>query len=164
MQVVSDTSPILGLASIGLLDLLKSQFENVLIPQAVLEELKVETDFRGTLAIQEALKNGWIQPRDVQNKPLAQAFALELDKGESEAIALAVDLGIQMIVMDESMGRERARAMGLQTVGVLGILLNAKKHNQIGSVKEAMESLRQEIGFFISDNLFEQIVNAAGEG
>lgn len=81
-----------------------------------------------------------------------------------EAIALAVDLGIQMIVMDESMGRERARAMGLQTVGVLGILLNAKKHNQIGSVKEAMESLRQEIGFFISDNLFEQIVNAAGEG
>lgn len=60
MQVVSDTSPILGLASIGLLDLLKSQFENVLIPQAVLEELKVETDFRGTLAIQEALKNGWI--------------------------------------------------------------------------------------------------------
>ena len=133
------------------------------IPQAVLDELKVETNFRGTSAIQEALKDGWLQPREVQNKPLAQAFALELDKGESEAIALAVDLGIQMIVMDESMGRERARAMGLQTVGVLGILLNAKKHGQIKSVKDAMESLRLEVGFFISDSLFKQIVNTAGE-
>jgi predicted nucleic acid-binding protein len=163
MQVVSDTSPILGLSAIGLLDLLKIQFETVFIPQAVLEELKIETDFRGTTAILQALKAGWLQPRDVQNKTLAQAFALELDKGESEAIALAIDLGIQMIVMDESMGRERARAMGLQTVGVLGVLLNAKKHNQIQSVKEAMKSLRQEIGFFISDHLFEQIVHAAGE-
>ena len=34
--------------------------------------------------------------------------------------------------------------MDLQTVGVLGVLLNAKKHNQIQSVKEAMKSLRQE--------------------
>ncbi len=87
---------------------------------------------------------GWLQPRDVQNKTLAQAFALELDKGESEGIVLAMDLGIQMIVMVDGMGRERARAMDLQTVGVLGVLLNAKKHNQIQSVKEAMKSLRQE--------------------
>jgi predicted nucleic acid-binding protein len=151
------------LSAIGLLDLLKGQFETVFIPQAVLDELKVETNFRGTSSIQPALKDGWLQPREVQNKPLAQAFALELDRGESEALALAIDLGIQMIVMDESMGRERARAMGLQTVGVLGVLLSAKKHGQINSVKKAMQSLRQEVGFFISDNLFEQIVNAAGE-
>lgn len=163
MQVVSDTSPILGLSAIGLLDLLKFQFDTVFIPQAVLEELKIETDFRGTSAIQQALNAGWLQPRDVLNKSLAQAFALELDKGESEAIALAMDLGTQMIVMDESMGRERARAMGLQTVGVLGILLNAKKHNQIQSVQAAMKSLRKEIGFFISDHLFEQISQVAGE-
>jgi predicted nucleic acid-binding protein len=163
MPVVSDASPILGLSAIGLLELLKAQFDSVFIPQAVLEELKVETNFRGTSAIQNALKNGWLQPRDVQNKPLAQAFALELDKGESEAIALAMDLGIQMIVMDESMGRERARAMGLQTIGVLGILLNAKKRGQIKSVRTTMESLRQEVRFFISETLFEQIIQASGE-
>ena len=51
MQVVSDTSPILGLSAIGLLDLLKIQFETVFIPQAVLEELKIETNFRGISAI-----------------------------------------------------------------------------------------------------------------
>jgi predicted nucleic acid-binding protein len=74
-----------------------------------------------------------------------------------------MDLGIQMIVMDESMGRERARAMGLQTIGVLGILLNAKKRGQIKSVRTTMESLRQEVGFFISETLFEQIIQASGE-
>ncbi len=163
MPAVSDTSPILGLSAIGLLDLLKSQFEAVFIPQAVLDELKVETNFRGTSAIQQALKNGWLEPREVQNKPLAQALSLELDKGESESIALAVDLGIQILVMDETMGRERARAMGLQTVGVLGVLLNAKKHKQIKSVREAMESLQQGVGFFISDELFRQVLKAAGE-
>lgn len=85
MPAVSDTSPILGLSAIGLLDLLKSQFEAVFIPQAVLDELKVETNFRGTSAIQQALKNGWLERREVQNKPLAQALSLELDKGESES-------------------------------------------------------------------------------
>ncbi|HEY5731337.1 MAG TPA: DUF3368 domain-containing protein, partial [Anaerolineales bacterium] len=163
MPAVSDTSPILGLSAIGLLNLLKSQFETVFIPQAVLDELKVETNFRGISVIQEALKDGWLEPHQVQNKPLAQALSLELDKGESEAIALAVDLKIEMLVMDESIGRERARAMGLQTVGVLGVLLNAKKHKQIKSIKKVMESLRQEVGFFISDDLFKQIVKAAGE-
>lgn len=99
----------------------------------------------------------------MQNKPLAQALSLELDKGESESIALAVDLGVQMLVMDETMGRERARAMGLQTVGVLGVLLNAKKQGQVKSIREAMNSLRQEVGFYISDDLFKQVIKAAGE-
>jgi predicted nucleic acid-binding protein len=56
MPVASDTSPILGLSVFGLLELLKAQFDSVFIPQAVLEELKVETNFRGTSAIQNALK------------------------------------------------------------------------------------------------------------
>lgn len=55
MPVVSDTSPLLGLSAIGYLELLKDQFGEVFIPQSVLAELKVETDFRGTSAIQQAL-------------------------------------------------------------------------------------------------------------
>ncbi len=163
MPVVSDTSPILGLSAIGLLELLQEQFGAVFIPQAVLAELKVETDFRGTPTIQKALKAGWIEAREIQNQPLVQALSLELDKGESEAITLALDLGIEIIVMDENMGRERARVMGLKTIGVLGILLNAKKNGRIESVRDAMQALRREIGFFISNHLYRQILKQAGE-
>ena len=163
MPAVSDTSPILGLAVIGHLSLLENQFGEIFIPLAVASELKVDSDFRGAAAIQHALNNGWLKVKEIQNKPLAQSLSLELDQGESEAITLAVDLGIQMIVMDEKIGRERARNMGLKTVGVLGVLLNAKKHGQIQSLKEAMTALKSEVGFFISDDLYRQILAQAGE-
>jgi uncharacterized protein len=163
MPAVSDTSPILGLSAIGQLELLQEQFGAVFIPQAVLAELKIETGFHGADAIRRALNNGWLEPHSIQNKALSQALQIELDQGESEAITLAMDLGMEIIVMDERIGRERARAMGLKTVGVLGILLNAKKHGKIPSLKKAMQALREGIGFFISDELFETILEQAGE-
>ena len=163
MPVVSDSSPILGLSSIGQLELLQDQFQEVFIPLSVLAELKVETDFRGTDAIQLALGNGWLQPKEIQNEPLARSLSLELHKGEAEAITLAMDLGMEMIVMDERIGREHAKALGLKTVGILGVLLNAKKHGKIDSVGSAMKSLRREIGFFISENLYQEILKQANE-
>jgi predicted nucleic acid-binding protein len=149
MPVVSDTSPLLGLSAIGYLELLKDQFGEVFIPQSVLAELKVETDFRGTSAI--------------QHEPLAKSLLLELHKGEAEALTLAMDLGLDMIVMDERIGRERAKALGLKTVGILGVLLSAKKHGKIDSVGDAMKALRKEIGFFISVSLYQEILRQAGE-
>lgn len=163
MPAVSDTSPILGLAVIGHLALLREQFGEIYIPPAVLEELKTETNFRGVPAMQEALQDGWVISREVQNKPLATSLSVELNKGESEAITLATDLGVKIIVMDERLGRDRARNLGLQTIGVLGILLTAKKHGQITSLKDAVTALRSEIGFFISDELYQQILKQAGE-
>jgi hypothetical protein len=87
----------------------------------------------------------------------------ELNQGEAEAITLAVDLGVDMIVMDEKIGRERARGLGLKTVGVIGVLLTAKKRGRISSLKNAMLALRNEVGFFISDDLYRQILAQAGE-
>jgi predicted nucleic acid-binding protein len=163
MPAVSDTSPILGLAVIGHLNLLQEQFEEIYIPQAVLEELKTESDFRGVPIIQQALQEDWIKVKEVKNKPLAQSLALDLNQGESDAIALAIDLNIKIIVIDERLGRDRARNMGLETIGVLGILLTAKKHNRIKSIKSAMAELRNEIGFFISEDLYKKVLHQAGE-
>lgn len=163
MPAVSDTSPILGLAVIGHLALLREQFGEIYIPLAVLEELKTETSFRGVPAIQEALQDGWVISREAQNKPLVTSLSVELNKGESEAITLAMDLGVKIIVMDERLGRDHARNLGLQTIGVLGILLTVKKHGRVASLKDAMTALRNEIGFFISDELYQQILKQAGE-
>ncbi len=163
MPVVSDTSPLLGLSAIGGLDLLKDQFGEVFIPPSVLAELKVETNFRGTRSIQQALSAGWLTSREIQNEPLTRSLLLELHKGEAEAITLAIDLGLDMIIMDERLGRDHAKALGLKTVGILGVLLSAKKHGQIDSVSAAMEALRREVGFFIADHLYREILQQAGE-
>ncbi len=163
MPAVSDTSPILGLAVIGYLDLLQEQFGEIFIPQTVLAELKIDANFKGASTVRQALDNGWLKVKNIQNKPLAQSLLLDLQQGEAEAITLAIDLGIHLLVMDEKIGRERAKDMGLKTVGVLGVLLNAKKHGQIKSLKDTMSALRDEVGFFISDDLYRQILTQAGE-
>jgi predicted nucleic acid-binding protein len=163
MPVVSDTSPILGLAAIDYLELLREQFGAVLIPPAVLAELKSETDFRGAALIRQALESGWLEMRQVQNISLTRALSIELDQGEAQALTLAVDLGLDIIAMDEYQGRIHARAMGLKPVGVLGILLRAKKTGHIDSLKTSMDSLRKEIGFFIADDLYKEILKQAGE-
>jgi len=163
MPAVSDTSPILGLASIGQLELLHEQFGAVFIPQAVLAELKTETNFRGTSVVREALERGWLEVKDVQNLPLVQALSVELDMGEAEALALATDLHLEIIIMDEHDGRARARAIGLKPVGVIGILLRAKSQGRIQSLENTLQALRAEVGFYVADELFQRILKEAGE-
>jgi predicted nucleic acid-binding protein len=163
MPVVSNTSPLLGLAAIQQLSLLKKNYAEILIPPAVLSELKTSTDFSGSKILRQALRAGWIRTEKVRNQHLVQALSLELDHGEAEAIALTLQLENATILMDEQDGRSKPKAMGLTLVGVLGILLRTKPNGEIASVKAAMVSLRKEIGFFISDDLFATILTEAGE-
>ena len=72
MPAVSDTSPILGLAVIGYLNLLQEQFDEVFIPQMVLDELKIDSNFKGASEVSQALSDGWLEVKEIQNKPLAQ--------------------------------------------------------------------------------------------
>jgi predicted nucleic acid-binding protein len=88
---------------------------------------------------------------------------LELDDGEAAAIALALELDIRQILMDERDGRTKAKALGLQPVGVLGILLRAKRDGDLSSIEPAAHALRQEAGFFIAEDLLDAILVEAGE-
>jgi hypothetical protein len=88
MPVISNTSPILNLAIVDRMKLLRQQFGEILIPHAVLDELKVNEELPGSQAIREAISSGWIQIQAVSNEPLAQLLKQTLDRGEAEAIAL----------------------------------------------------------------------------
>jgi uncharacterized protein len=163
MPVVSNTSPILGLAAIGHLDLLRKQFGQVLIPEAVVSELQVGTKKRGTEVIRLVMKQGWLQERRIENTNLARALALELDQGESEAIALALEVNSDHILMDEHDGRSKARAMGLHPVGVLGVLMRAQREGDILSMDTTLKTLREDAGFFIGDELVQRILSQTKE-
>ena len=163
MPVVSNTSPILNLAIIGRLDLLRMQFDVVLIPPQVRAELKLDTEFAGVAVIQRAIEDGWLRQVEIKDIDLYRALSLELDSGESAAIALAMEQKIGTILLDESDGRSKAKAMGLRPVGVLGILLRAKRDGSLKSVKAAMQALRKDAGFFVDENLYNQVLEEAGE-
>ena len=82
MPVVSNTSPILNLAIIGRLDLLRQQFGEVLVPPMVLQELKVDTELPGVEPIRLALQNRWLQVVELSNTDIVRALRRDLDNGE----------------------------------------------------------------------------------
>jgi predicted nucleic acid-binding protein len=163
MLVVSNTSPIMNLAIIGELSLLRDQFGEILIPGAVLEELRVEEDLPGSKNVRDALKAGWIRIETVNLYPLVRAMQRDLDKGEAEAIALAVQLNADWVLIDEREGRKAAKSMELKVVGVLGVLLKAKREGKLGSLKQAMDRLREKAGFYLRADLYSAIMREGGE-
>ncbi|HIK09196.1 MAG TPA: DUF3368 domain-containing protein [Oscillatoriaceae cyanobacterium M33_DOE_052] len=158
MLVVSNTSPILNLAIVNQLGLLQEQFGEILIPNAVLDELKISEDRPGSQAIREAVSAGWIQIRAVSNEPLAKLLQQTLDRGESEAITLAVELQADWTVLDEREGRKAAKSLGLRVTGIIGILLRAKQSGKLDSLQPVVDGLIKQAGFRIAPELLGQIL------
>ena len=163
MLAVSNTSPISNLASIGRLELLKSQFSPLWIPEAVGEELAVHPDPVAQVSIQNAMRDRWIQVRTATDSGLLRLLLLQLHRGEAEAIALATDLKADFVLIDEQEGRQLASKTGLAVTGVLGVLLRAKRAGEIPAVKPEVELLRSKAHFFVSAALEKRILAAAGE-
>ncbi|MDO9066188.1 MAG: DUF3368 domain-containing protein [Chloroflexota bacterium] len=163
MPVVSNTSPILNLAITGQLSLLREQFGEILIPAAVREELRVEQDLPGSQAAREALETGWIRVEEVKDQVLAQVLSRDLDKGEAEAVALAVQVKAEWALLDEREGRRVAKSLGLKVTGVLGVLLRAQREGRLPSLRKAMDELRQKAGFRIGAGLYADLVKESGE-
>jgi len=158
MPVVSNTSPILNLAIVNQLALLQQQFGEILIPNAVLDELKINEERPGSQSIREAISAGWIQVRQVSNEPLAQVLKQTLDKGEAEAIALSVELQANWTLLDEREGRKVAKSLGLKVTGILGVLLRAKQLGELESLQPVVDELLDKAGFRIAPNLLAQIL------
>jgi len=161
MIIVSDTSPIINLAAIGHLHLLPDLFAEVVIPQAVYHEIVILG--AGEPGAQEIMKASWVKVVGATNQLLLPKLLHELDPGEAEAIALALDLHADYILMDEATGRNIALSYNLQPLGVLGILLRAKQKQLVSLVCPLMDRLQSEANFFIDRNLYQHIRAAANE-
>lgn len=164
MPVVSNTSPVLTLAIIGQLPLLREQFGEIWIPVAVVEELRVEEDLPGSRGVREAMEAGWLRVEDVKDQALAQVLQQDLDRGEAEAIALAMQVKAERILLDEREARRVAKSLALKVTGILGILLRARREGKLPSLQKAMDELRERVGFRIGAGLYADLIRESGEG
>ena len=127
MPAVSNTSPISNLACIGRLDLLRVQFGEIWIPPAVEDELLQIPMATVRDTIDVARQDGWLTVRPATEASLIRLLTVDLHQGEAEAIALAVEIKTDRLLIDEKEGRAMARQLGLQVTGVIGVLLRGKK-------------------------------------
>lgn len=156
-RVVADSSCLIGLAQIGQFELLKELFLEVYIPHAVYDEV-VEKG-RGEAGSEEtesALKEGWIFKKSVNDDVAVGALTTILGKGESEVIIFCRELGLDYALMDEKTARNMAELMGVNTVGVLGIIDLAIEMGFTLDKKKLIKRLKKS-GFRISDKLYKRM-------
>lgn len=161
MIIVSDTTPLIGLASIGRLDLLQELFGEVYIPQAVFDET-VTFGRENSKAKQLVSNANWIHVVEVKDRLAVNVLLDEMDLGEVETIVLASEMNADWVLMDEKKGRRKLSQLKIPKIGTLGILLKAKELGLVSALKPEIEEL-QRSGFSISTLLVEEILAAARE-
>lgn len=161
MIIISDTSVINNLAAIDQLDLLQKLYGNIVIPQAVYDELTLPNFW--VAEANEVQSFNWIKVRSVSNDSLLERLEQELDIGESEAIALAIELKAELILIDERRARKIAEEWNLRYTGILGILIEAKNQGMISAVKPLLDSLIKEAGFWIASSLYKRVLKEVSE-
>jgi hypothetical protein len=161
MIVISNTTPLIGLASIGRFDLLRELFGEISIAQAVYDEAVVAGRESGG-ARREVSSAKWIQTPTVQDRLAVEVLLDEMDPGEAETIVLARELGADWVLMDEKKGRRKLAQLGLPKIGTVGILLKAKQIGLLATVRPEIEKLRQK-GFSLSQEVVDAVPSRAGE-
>ncbi len=161
MIVVSNTSPIINLATTSHLFLLQQLYTQIIIAQAVYDEIVVEG--HGLPGSTEVQNETWFSKESVKNQALVKVLELELDSGEAETLALAFEVGADLVLLDEKSGRQVANRLNLKVIGIPGILVEAKHKNLIPSVKSVMDDLITKAGFWISPKLYADVLQIVGE-
>ena len=154
MLVVSDTSPILNLSAIGRLDLLRELYTEIVIPPAVHAEFLVNAG---------QPRPSWcivVPPRD---QTAVARLRQELDPGEAEAIVLAGELHVDLILMDERRGRSLPVSRGLEVTGLLGVLAEARKRGLISACQPLLDDMIQAAGFWIGNDLRTRYLRSLNE-
>lgn len=151
MIVVADASPLIALARIKRLDLLRALFGTLLLPHAVRTEVTGEgLDKAGA---EKVLRADWIEERLIGDVRLVALLRRDLGAGEAEAIVLAREVGADLLLMDERLGREAAKRLGLRVTGLVGVLIEATERGLLPDAAAVVEELHRQAGFWLSEDL-----------
>ena len=158
---VSNSSPLIGLSRVGRLEVLPALYDPVWIPPAVQREVVSAGQSRaGSPEVAAAIAAGWLQVVEPSDAALLARLRIDLDPGESEAIALALTTRPDVLVIDENKGRKIAADYGLVITGTVGLLTKAAQEGIIDTLQADLNRLRSA-GFRISDRLYQQALRAS---
>ena len=161
MIVVSDTSPIINLAAVGQLQLLRQLYGRIIIPPAVHREIVIVG--AGQPGAVQVKSFDWIETRPVSDLALAASLQLKVDEGEAQAIALAAALNADLLLLDERKGRVAASRLGLRFVGLLGVLVEAKHQGLVSAIKPILDDLIEKAGFWVGQELYDRVLQSTRE-
>ena len=146
--IISDSTCLIALDRIGQLTLLKQLFEQIYVPTAVHREF--------------GKKVSWIKVKSVHNPIAIKTLMIQIDAGESEVIALALEMQDCVAILDDKKARRIAQDIGLKITGTVGLLLKAKKDGLIDKIKPLLNQLN-DAGFHVGGSLYQNALRLANE-
>ncbi len=150
-MIVSNSSPLIALDRIGRLDLLRHIAADLHVPRAVVRELTPRFKVPA-----------WITVTALVNPAHPEVAHAQLGDGEREAISLAVERSAEAVILDDRAARRAAASLGLSVIGVLRVLLLAKQHGLLATVRPEFDALRAA-SFRIAPALYAHALAEANE-
>lgn len=157
MIVVSNTTPIISLSSVGQIQLLQEMFGKVYIPDAVYHELKAKKGYG-----YKEVELDFIKKVSIEGNIYKSFLLNQLDIGETETILLAKELKADLVIIDENIAYRIAKNSEMKPFRTLSILLLAKEKGLISKCKPIVEEMILK-GRWYSDRVYKLFLEKAGE-
>ena len=159
MIVVSDTTPITYLLQIKQENLLQHLYKKLIVPPTVQKELLQFAPMQKET--EQLFRAEWIS---VQSPSFLMELPelFEIDRGEWEALSLALEIRADLVLIDERLGTALAKQLNLKPIGLLGILIEAKRQQLIPAVKPLLDNLIAK-RFFLTKDLYHKILSIVNE-
>ncbi len=152
---MTNTTPLITLAGVGLLDLLPLLYGKVWAPRIVLEEYQA----KAPPTEPDLAQASWLT---VVDAVIIDSTLPLLDGGEAAALSLAQTIRARLILLDERKARRIAAHMGLQVAGTLAVLLRAKQQGLIAAIRPYVTQMQSQ-GRRFHPNLIARLLEDAGE-
>ena len=153
--VIVNSTPIIALREICLLDILKGLYESVTIPEAVQKEVTVRNS-------KSLVGYNWIHVQSIATETAKETFTISLHDGEVEVMLLAKEIGADLVIIDDGLARKHAKYLGLTITGTVGVLLRAKQGDIIKELQPYLQDMVRN-GFYISEDICQKALCLAGE-
>jgi predicted nucleic acid-binding protein len=157
MIVVSNATPIISLASIGKIDILKHFFDKVYIPQAVYDEIKSKKAY-GYNEIDDA----FFQVASIKDEYAQNILLNDLDLGEAQTIVLAKEMSADIVLIDETIGYNIAKSQELNVKRTLSFLIASKQKGYIYDVAPLLDEMIEK-GRWISRKVYDDVLRFCDE-
>ena len=160
--VIAEAGPLIGLARTGYLSLFQHLYSSVMISSHLLQTLKLSSGKSGSRAIATAIHHGWLHVTELKNPQRIKSPYRLIDAEVMEAIQLATEQHIDLVLLDNRRGRNVAKYHGMHIIGTGGMLLTAKKVKLLDEVAPVLEELA-DVGYCFSPALWQRILELAHE-
>ena len=155
-KVIANTTPLISLADIGCFELLQKLYGEIVIPHAVLEELKSEP-------VKTLVRNSnFIHVMRISDYRTKRIFSSRLHNGEVEVLLLAEEQDADLLLMDDNAAKKTAKFMGFKVTGTLGVLLKGKQEGYIREIKPLLDKLIAT-GFYVKPEIMQYVLEEANE-